>query len=290
MENEIIIYQPDEAIRLEVRLSDDSVWLTQGQMAELFGCTARNVGLHLDNIYSCEELNPEGTRKDFFLVRSEGKRIVERKIICYNLDAIISVGYRVNSILGVKFRQWATKVLKDYLLKGYALNHRIDLLESKIEKKLIEQDNRITKTEKDICFFVRTSIPPRQGVFYDGQVFDADVFLTKYILSAKRSILLIDNYVDITTLEMLAKKGKGVSLQIVTSKRGNELAASDIDKFNVQYGDLVVSFSSKFHDRFLIIDDKALFLIGASIKDLGKKCFAFTKLDSIELTGLKKRI
>ncbi|MBR4821314.1 ORF6N domain-containing protein, partial [bacterium] len=130
----------------------------------------------------------------------------------------------------------------------------------------------------------------RQGVFYDGQVFDADVFLTKFILSAKRSILLIDNYVDITTLEMLAKKGKGASIRIVTSKRGNKLAASDINKFNEQYGDLVVSFSSKFHDRFLIIDDKELFLIGASLKDLGKKCFAFTKLDGSEIAGLKSRI
>ena len=290
MKNEIIIYQPDETIHLEVRLSDNSVWLTQAQMAELFGCTARNVGLHLDNIYSSEELNSEGTRKDFFLVRSEGKRTVERKVTCYNLDAIISVGYRVNSKLGVKFRQWASQVLKDYLLKGYSLNHRLDLLESKIEKKFNEQDNRITKTEQDIDFFVRTSLPPRQGIFYDGQVFDADVFVTKFILSAKRSILLIDNYVDITTLEMLSKKRKGVSLKIVTSKRGNELAASDINKFNEQYGDLVVSFSSKFHDRFLIIDDKELFLIGASLKDLGKKCFAFTKLDESEIAGLKSRI
>ena len=229
MENEIIIYQPDETIHLEVRLSDNSVWLTQAQMAELFGCTVRNVGLHLDNIYSCEELNSEGTRKDFFLVRSEGKRIVERKVTCYNLDAIID-------------------------------------------------------------FFVRTSLPPRQGVFYDGQVFDAAVFLTKFILSARRSILLIDNYVDITTLEMLAKKGREVRVEIVTSRHGNELAESDIDKFNEQYGDLVVSFSSKFHDRFLIIDDKELFLIGASIKDLGKKCFAFTKLDPGEIAGLKGRI
>ena len=176
------------------------------------------------------------------------------------------------------------------MIKGYALNHRIELLENKTKKKFDEHDNRITRIEKEIAFFVKTSLPPRQGVFYDGQVFDADVFLTKFILSAKRSILLIDNYVDITTLEMLAKKGKGVSLKIVTSKRGNELAASDIDKFNEQYGNLVVSFSSKFHDRFLIIDDKELFLIGASIKDLGKKCFAFTKLDSGEIASLKSRI
>ena len=221
-------------------------------------------------------------------IANKRKRLYET--VYYNLDVIISVGYRVNTIRGIQFRQWATQVLKDYLLKGYALNHRIELLETKTEKKFDEHDDRITRIEKEIDFFVKASLPPRQGVFYDGQVFDADVFLTKFILSAKKSILLIDNYVDITTLEMLAKKGKGVSLRIVTSKRGNELASSDIDKFNEQYGDLVVSFCSKFHDRFLIIDDKELFLIGASIKDLGKKCFAFTKLDAAEIAGLKSRI
>ena len=163
-------------------------------------------------------------------------------------------------------------------------------MDNKFERKLLKQDEKIETIQRSVDFFVKTSLPPRQGVFYDGQVFDADVFLTKFILSAKRSILLIDNYVDITTLEMLAKKGKGASIRIVTSKRGNKLAASDINKFNEQYGDLVVSFSSKFHDRFLIIDDKELFLIGASLKDLGKKCFAFTKLDGSEIAGLKSRI
>ena len=288
MENEIIIYQPDETIKLHVRVKNETVWLTQNQIAELFGTKRPAITKHLTNIYQSGELDKKSTCSILEHIANKRKRLYET--VYYNLDVIISVGYRVNTIRGIQFRQWATQVLKDYLLKGYALNHRIELLETKTEKKFDEHDDRITRIEKEIDFFVKTSLPPRQGVFYDGQVFDADVFLTKFILSAKRSILLLDNYVDITTLEMLAKKGKGVNLKIVTSKRGNELAASDIDKFNEQYGDLVVSFNSKFHDRFLIIDDEELFLIGASIKDLGKKCFAFTKLAAAEIAGLKSRI
>ncbi|MBQ7555538.1 virulence RhuM family protein [bacterium] len=284
MENEIIIYQPDETIKLDVRFENETVWLTQEQIAKLFGTQRPAITKHLSNIYKSGELKRESTCSILEHMGSQGKQ--SYRTLYYNLDAILSVGYRVNSYNATLFRCWATKVLKEFLLKGYALNHRFDLL----EKKFSEQDFRIQNLENKVDFFVKTSLPPRQGVFYDGQVFDADVFLTKFILTAKQSILLIDNYVDITTLEMLAKKGKGVSLKIVTSKRGNELAASDIDKFNEQYGDLVVSFSSKFHDRFLIIDDKELFLIGASIKDLGKKRFAFTKLDCREIDGLKERI
>ncbi|MBO4553476.1 virulence RhuM family protein [bacterium] len=288
MENEIIIYQPDETIKLDVRFENETVWLTQEQIAKLFGTKRPAITKHLTNIYKTGELDKKSTCSILEHVADKRNRLYGT--VYYNLDAILSVGYRVNSYNATLFRCWATKVLKEFLLKGYALNHRFDSLENKVEKKFSEQDFRIQNLENKVDFFVKTSMPPRQGVFYDGQVFDADVFLTKFILSVRKSILLIDNYVDITSLEMLAKKGKGVSLRIVTSKRGNELAESDIDKFNEQYGDLVVSFSSKFHDRFLIIDDKELFLIGASIKDLGKRCFAFTKLDCREIDGLKGRI
>ena len=288
MENEITIYQPDETIKLDVRFENETVWLTQEQIAKLFGTKRPAITKHLTNIYKTGELDKKSTCSILEHVADKRNRLYGT--VYYNLDAILSVGYRVNSYNATLFRCWATKVLKEFLLKGYALNHRFDSLENKVEKKFSEQDFRIQNLENKVDFFVKTSMPPRQGVFYDGQVFDADVFLTKFILSARKSILLIDNYVDITSLEMLAKKGKGVSLRIVTSKRGNELAESDIDKFNEQYGDLVVSFSSKFHDRFLIIDDKELFLIGASIKDLGKRCFAFTKLDCREIDGLKGRI
>ena len=280
MENEIIIYQPDETIKLDVRFENETVWLTQAQMCELFQRERSVITKHINNVFSerecCENNN----------VQILHNIIPGRPTTIYSLDVIISVGYRVKSLRGTEFRRWATKVLKEHLLRGYSLNKRLD----RVEEKLNEHDAHIGNLQESVDFFIRTSLPPRQGVFYDGQVFDADVLLTKFILSAKRSILLIDNYVDITTLEMLAKKGKGVSLEIVTSKRGNELAASDIKKFNEQYGDLVVRESAKFHDRFLIIDDKELFLIGASIKDLGRKCFAFTKLDSKEISRLKSRI
>ena len=283
MENEIIIYQPDETIKLDVRFENETVWLSIDQMSELFQRNNSVIGKHIRNVFKENELVKDSVWAKFAYTASDCKTY---QVDYYNLDVIISVGYRVKSLRGTQFRKWAIKVLKEHLLRGYSLNRRID----QVEDKLLRHDVQIEKLQKNIDFFVRTSQPPRQGVFYDGQVFDADVFITKHILSAKRSILLIDNYVDITTLEMLAKKGKGVSLEIVTSKRGNELVASDIKKFNEQYGELVIKESAKFHDRFLIIDDKELFLVGASIKDLGKKCFAFTKLDSKEISGLKSKI
>lgn len=280
MENEIIIYQPDETIKLDVRFENETVWLTQAQMCELFQRERSVITKHINAIFKENECDHKSNVQNLHIAFSD------KPVKIYSLDVIISVGYRVKSLRGVQFRRWATKVLREYLLRGYSLNKRLD----RVEEKLNEHDAHIGNLQESVDFFVRTSLPPRHGVFYDGQVFDADVFLTKHILSAKRSLILIDNYVDITTLEMLAKKGKGVSLEIVTSKRGNELAASDIKKFNEQYGDLVIRESAKFHDRFLIIDDKELFLIGASIKDLGRKCFAFTKLDSKEISRLKSRI
>ena len=287
MENEIIIYQPDEKIKLDVRFENETVWLNRHQMADLFGRDIKTIGKHIANAMSEELSRDDSVVAKFATTANDGKTYM---VEYYNLDVILSVGYRVKSPNGILFRHWANTILKNYLMHGYAFNSRLNYVEEKFEHKITKQNKKIEILEEKVDFFIKTSLPPRQGVFYDGQVFDADVFLTKFILSAKRSILLIDNYVDITSLEMLAKKGKGVSLRIVTSKRGKELAASDIDKFNEQYGDLVVSFSSKFHDRFLIIDDKELFLIGASIKDLGKKCFAFTKLNSGEIAGLKERI
>ena len=280
MENEIIIYQPDETIKLDVRFENETVWLTQAQMCELFQRERSVITKHINAIFKENECDNKSNVQNLHIAFSD------KPVKIYSLDVIISVGYRVKSLRGVQFRRWATKVLREYLLRGYSLTKRLD----QVEEKLNEHDAHIGNLQESVDFFVRTSLPPRQGVFYDGQVFDADVFLTKHILSAKRSLILIDNYVDITTLEMLAKKGKGVSLEIVTSKRGNELAASDIKKFNEQYGGLVIRESAKFHDRFLIIDDKELFLIGASIKDLGRKCFAFTKLDANEISRLKSRI
>ena len=289
-ENQIVVYQPNETVRLDVRLENETVWLTQSQMGELFGCTTRNVRLHLENIYACGELIPEATRKDFFLVRMEGSRTVRRTVTCYNLDAIISVGYRVNSILGVKFRQWATKVLKEYLLRGYSINARMNQIEDRIDRRLVVYDKRIESLEEKVDFFVQTREPPLQGVFYEGQLWDACSLVEKLIGRAKKTILLIDSWVGTGTLDILAKKRKGVVVEVVTSPRGNKLAASDITKFNAQYGGLSVKTSKAFHDRFLIIDDKELYLIGASLKDLGRKCFGFTKMDSGEVSGIKARL
>lgn len=288
--NEIVVYQPNETLRLEVKLEDETVWLTQSQMGELFGCTTRNVRMHLENIYSSGELEESSTGKDFFLVRLEGKRRVSRRVTCYNLDAIISVGYRVNSIKGVQFRKWATKVLRGYLLKGFSFNARMNQLEDKVDRRLAKQDADIVDLKEKVDFFVQTSLPPVQGVFFNGQVFDAHVFAAKHILSAKKSIFLIDSWVDVVTLELLAKKPKGVTVEVVASPRGNKLSASDIAKFNAQYGGLAVRTSRNFHDRFLIVDDKKLYLFGASLKDLGLKCFAFTELDASAIPELKKRV
>lgn len=215
--------------------------------------------------------------------------MVSRRVKFYNLDAIISVGFRVNSRLGIMFRQWANGIIQDHLLRGYSLNVRMNQLEDKVDRRLAKHDADIVDLKEKVDFFVKTSQPPVQGVFYDGQVFDAHVFAAKHILSAKKSILLIDSWVDVVTLELLAKKQKGVTVEIVASPRGNKLSPSDIATFNAQYGGLTVRTSTNFHDRFVIVDGKSLYLFGASLKDLGRKCFAFTKLDASEIPGLKAR-
>ena len=300
MENEIIIYQPDETIKLDVRLEDETVWLNRHQMAQLFGRDVKTIGKHIASALS-EELAAASTSDNVTFADKKHNSVVAKfattardgkkyMMEYYSLDVILSVGYRVKSPNGILFRRWANTVLKKYLMHGYAFNSKLNYIEDRFERKFIKQDEKIEKLQQSVDFFVKTSLPPRQGVFYDGQVFDADVFVTKYILSAKESIVLIDNYVNITTLEMLAKKGNGVQLEIVTSKKGNDLAQSDVERFQEQYGKLEILESAAFHDRFLIIDDKDLYLSGASLKDLGKKCFAFTRLDSIEIPGLKARI
>ena len=191
---------------------------------------------------------------------------------------------------GTQFRRWATGVLKDYLLRGYAINQRLNQLEDKVDRRLSKTERDVIDLKEKVDFFVQTSQPPVRGVFYNGQVFDAHVFAAKFILSAKKSILLIDNWVDVVTLELLAKKAKGVTVEIVTSRRGNKISASDVAKFNAQHGGLTVTVSKNFHDRFIAIDGKRLYLVGASLKDLGWKCFAFTELDAGEIPNLRARI
>ena len=250
--SEIILYQPDNEVRLEVRLEDETVWLTQAQMAELFQTTSQNITIHIRSIYSENELGSEATCKDSLQVRREGNRVVRRKQKMYNLDVIISVGYRVKSVRGTRFRQWANKVLKEYLLKGYSINQRIDDLEHRVNDRLINHENRLDDIDSKIDFFVRTSLPPVEGIFYDGQIFDAYAFATNLIRSAKQSIVLIDNYVDESVLLL--------------------------ERHNSQYPPIGIHTCRRSHDRFLIVDNSVVYHIGASLKDLGKKMFAFSKM------------
>ena len=263
---EIVLYQPDNTVELEVRVEEETVWLTQAQMALLFGCSTDNIGLHLKNIYEEHEIEPFSTTEEISVVRKEGNRLVKRRLLHYNLDAILSVGYRVSSANATKFRQWANKVLKDYLLRGYAINQRFERLEQ-----------RMNKTEEKIDFFVRTSLPPVEGIFFEGQIFDARVFVSDLIKSAKKSIVLIDNYIDETVLMMLSKRGESVTAKIIT-KNVSQQFQHDLDSHNLQYPPIEIEERTGIHDRFLIIDEM-VYHIGASLKDLGKKLFAFSKME-----------
>ena len=263
--NEIILYQPDEAIRLEVRLDEETVWLTQAQMAELFGTQRQAITKHLKNIFDTKELERSTTSSILELLQSEGNRMVKRKVEFYNLDVIISVGYRVNTQRGIQFRQWANRVLKEYLLKGYSVNQRFERLE-----------HRIAEAENKIDFFVRTSLPPVEGIFYDGQMLEPFEFINRLVRSAKKRIVLIDNYVDDTVLLRLAERGKKVSATIFTQNTSPSFFLA-IEKYNKQFAPITVHKFAKSHDRFLIIDQD-VYHIGASIKDLGKRWFAFCKM------------
>lgn len=279
MENqgEIILYQPDKEVKLEVRLEKETVWLNRLQLAKLFARDVKTIGKHINNALK-EELADMATVAKFAIVQNEGGREVTRHIEFYNLDMILSVGYRVKSNRGVEFRRWANKVLKEYLLKGYSVNQRLKSLEEKVDSKLLQHEKQLDYLTDKVDFFVRTSLPPVEGIFYDGQIFDAYKFATDLIRSAKISILLIDNYVDDSVLLMLSKRDKGVTATICTHTISNQLNL-DIQKHNSQYPQIEVKTYKQSHDRFLIIDNTDVYHIGASLKDLGKKMFAFSKLD-----------
>lgn len=270
---EIILYQPDESVQLEVRLEEETVWLTQQQMTLLFETTKQNVSLHINSIFKEEELSPISTVKEYLTVHQEGNRTIKRNQKYYNLDVIISVGYRVKSRRGTQFRIWANKVLKDYLLKGYALNQRL----IKIENQLENQQTLSAEHSEKIDFFVRTSLPPFEGIFFEGQVFDAHVFVSDLIRSAKQRIVLFDNYIDDTVLKLLDKRKKKVKATIYT-KQISPALQTDINLHNTQYEPVDVQVFTNAHDRFLMIDE-TVYHIGASLKDLGKKWFAFSKMD-----------
>ncbi len=280
--NEIILYQTDELPeRIEVRVDENTVWLNRQQMAELFGRDVKTIGKHINNTFSEGELSKSSTVANFAIVQLEGSRSVERQIEYYNLDVIISVGYRVKSKQGTQFRIWATNVLREFLLKGYALNQRMNRIENTVED--------IAQQVKEISFQIKSTELPAQGIFFDGQVFDAYEFTSKIIRSAKRSIILIDNYINEDTLTHLSKKNKNVHVLLLTKKETQQLAL-DIKKANEQYCDFELKSFDKSHDRFLIIDESEVYHLGASLKDLGKKWFAFSKMDKLTLEHILQSI
>ena len=282
MKNEIIIYQSDELTeRIEVKLEDETVWLNQEQMALLFKQTKQNISLHINNCFKENELDRNSTVKEYLTVQNEGRRKIQRRINLYNLDVVISVGYRVKSKQGTQFRIWANQVLKDFLIKGYAVNNRMNRLEDNIE------------TLKDkvqyIDLQIQSKLIPTQGIFFEGQVFDAYELTSRIIRSAKKSIVLIDNYIDENTLTHLSKKEKNVVVTLLSKDKSAQLDL-DLKKVNAQYRNFAWQQFDKSHDRFLIIDQNEVYHLGASLKDLGKKWFAFSKLDKLSVESILKSI
>lgn len=282
MNNEIVLYSNlQTAARIEVRLNNDTVWLNRLQMSVLFGRDVKTIGKHINNVYAEEELQAASTVANFAIVQNEGGRVVERTIEFYNLDLIISVGYRVKSKQATQFRIWATQILKDYLLKGYAFNQRINRIEDAVEN--------VVEKVKGIELHINNGALPQQGIFFDGQVFDAYAFVSGIVKKAKHTIVLIDNYIDETTITLLSKRNEGVAIVLLT-QNCNTATQLDVKKANEQYGGFKIKVFTKSHDRFLIIDQTEVYHLGASLKDLGKKWFAFTKMDLTSVNSILKNI
>lgn len=287
-DNEIIIYQPDETLSLDVRVEDESVWLSQAQIVELFDSSKANISEHLKHIFDSGELAKGSTVRKFRTVRQEGNRSVTRNIEFFNLDVIISVGYRVNTVRGIQFRQWANKVLKEYLLRGYAVNQRLMQLEDRIDRRFSEYDRHLVQLDEKVDFFVRSSIQPQEGIFFDGQIFDAYVFVADLIRKAKHRIVVIDSYIDDSVLVQLSKREPEVTVDIYNGRISQQLR-EDVERHNAQYPGVTLHAYNKAHDRFLIIDEE-VYHIGHSLKDLGKKLFAFSKMDVMTGTELLSKL
>lgn len=281
--NEIIVYRPDSTLSLEVRVEDETVWLNRNQIAILFDRDVKTIGKHISNALK-EELAGVSVIAKFATTASDGKTY---QVEYYNIEMITSIGYRVKSQRGIQFRVWANKILKDYLLRGYSVNQRLLYMESRIDHRLAEHDCQLKELSDKVDFFLHTTLPPKEGVLFDGQIFDAYVFVCDLIRRAKKRIILIDNYVDETVLTLLDKRADGVNATIYT-KRPDRMLRLDIRRHNDQYSQIDIKITSNIHDRFMVIDD-ILYHIGASIKDLGKKLFAFSKMEmppSIVLNAL----
>ena len=276
MENkgEIIMYQPNEEVRLEVRLENETVWLTQAQIAQLFGTGRQAITKHLKNIFASQELDEDSVCSILELTAADGKNY---KTKVYNLDAILSVGYRVNSKNATLFRRWSNQVLKEYLLRGYSINQRLNDMEQRMDNKLIQHELRLNRLDEKMDFFVRTSLPPVEGVFFEGQIFDAYKLAADLVRSARKSLILIDNYVDESVLTLFTKRQEGVKALIYTQRITPQFRL-DLERHNAQYPLIEVKEIRNVHDRFLILDQAEVYHIGASLKDLGKKLFAFSRL------------
>lgn len=284
--NEIVLYQPNETMKLEVRLENETVWLTQQQIADLFGTKRPAITKHLSNIFKSGELEEESTCSILEHMAADGSRTYSTKY--YNLDVILSVGYRVNSVNATMFRRWANQVLKEYLLRGYSVNQRLMQIEDRIDRRLSEHDRHLLMLDEKVDFFVRTSLPPKEGILFQGQIFDAHVIISKLVESANTRIVLIDNYVDATVLSQLDKRKPGVKATIYTQEI-KPILRQDLRRHNQQYPEITIRVYHGAHDRFLIIDEK-VYHIGASLKDLGKKLFAFSEMTAMTGTELLSKL
>ena len=280
MTDEVIVYQSaDNAVRLDVQLAEETVWLSQKQMAQLFDTTPQNITLHIGNVYKEQELTQSATCKDFLQVQIEGGQQKQRYTKFYNLDVIISVGYRVKSQRGTQFRQWASRVIKDYMLRGYAINQRLAAVEDRIDRRLQEHTDQIHELQNKVDFFVRTSLPPIEQVFFEGEFFVARVIFEKIVKSATKRVIVIDEYIDAATFEMLDVRAKGVTADIYS----NGLHATLRDAHNATAGVEPIQthkWRNASHDRWIIADD-TLYHCGHSLKDTGKKLSCVDLITSI---------
>ena len=277
--NEIVVYQPDETIRLDVRLENETVWLTQSQMADLFQRDRTVITRHIGNVFSEGELSEKSNVQNLHFPFSD------KPVKAYSLNVVISVGYRVKSIRGTQFRIWATGVLRDYLLRGHVVNERLGHIEDRIDRRLAAHENRISSLESKVDFFVQTKEPPLQAIFYQGKFWDAKSLLLKFIRRAKKELIVIDAYPGVATLDMLSKRGRGVKIELVTHSNG-ELAESDFEAFAKQYGKFTKTICGICHDRFIVVDQNEIFWTGASLKDAGRLTFAAAQMGAEVIPGL----
>ena len=291
-ESQIVLYQPDDSIRLEVKIDagNETVWLNRNQIAELFGRDVKTIGKHINNALREElatetETNVSDVNKQknptvakFATVQIEGGREVTRQVEYYNLDVILSVGYRVKSNRGIQFRRWSNTILKQYLLQGYSINRHLVALQERTDQRFANIEQRLDNQQKQIDFFIRTNVPPIEGIFYEGQVLDARLFAEQLIKIAKREIVLIDNYIDSRSFDILELRNPGVEATIYVERIGRGLQSLQ-QTAHTQAGRIVhlAETRQRVHDRFLIIDDE-VYHLGASLNELGKRLFAFSRL------------